>query len=164
MPPACTAQASIVEAQLEEILASAEFRRSERMCRFLRLVTREALAGNGDSLKEYRIGTEVFDKEGTFDPRVDPIVRNEARRLRRKLETYYLTEGKSAAIRIELPKGTYKPIFTTGIPPIEASNPRRERRILIAAGGVAVVLSCWWAVSAPNQYIHASKLVATNNT
>ncbi|HEY2018472.1 MAG TPA: hypothetical protein VGH38_33430 [Bryobacteraceae bacterium] len=164
VPPAGTARGSMVEAHLAEILASLEFRRSERMCRFLRLVTQEALAGNGESLKEYRIGTEVFDKEQTFDPRIDPIVRNEARRLRRKLETYYLTEGKSAAIRIELPKGTYKPIFTAGVPPVEAAKPVRERRIPIAAGTLGAILICWWAMSATSRYIHISKLVATNHT
>src|SRR5262245_53922124 len=118
MSDAGTPSPSLVEAQLEHILSSAEFRRSERMCRFLRLVTREALNGNGATLKEYRIGTEVFDKDDSFDPRLDPIVRNEARRLRRKLETYYLTEGKTAPLQVELPKGAYAPIFTARAPQI----------------------------------------------
>lgn len=44
-----------VEAQLERILASTEFRKSMRMCRFLRLVTQEALLGKSDLCAGRRI-------------------------------------------------------------------------------------------------------------
>jgi hypothetical protein len=53
--------AQAVTGQLERILSSTEFRRSERVCRFLRLITEEALNGSDATLKEYRIGVEVFD-------------------------------------------------------------------------------------------------------
>jgi hypothetical protein len=33
-------------------------------------------------LKEYRMGVEVFDRDSSFDPRLDPLVRMAARRLR----------------------------------------------------------------------------------
>lgn len=149
MSDAGTPSPSIVESQLEHILSSAEFHRSERMCRFLRLVIRETLNGNGATLKEYRIGTEVFDKDDSFDPRLDPIVRNEARRLRRKLEIYYLTEGKTAPLLIELPKGAYSPVFTARAPRIGsaavlgASATQRVRLILIIGGSLAAALAGW---------------------
>jgi tetratricopeptide (TPR) repeat protein len=164
-PPVCTPQASDVEAQLAQILASAEFRRSERMCRFLRLVTREALTGNGENLKEYRIGTEVFDKECSFDPRLDPIVRNEARRLRRKLETYYLTEGKTASLRIELPKGTYRPVFTPGVPAARDPKSHRRKRIFVAGGSLAAAAICWWLLpSRPIRSTPTPQSVTSGNT
>jgi hypothetical protein len=42
------------------------------------------MAGEGADIKEYLLGTEVFDRGSTFDPRLDVIVRVEARRLRAK--------------------------------------------------------------------------------
>jgi hypothetical protein len=74
-----------------------------------------------DSLKEQVIGVAVFDKDPvSFDSRIDPIVRNDARRLRRKLEVYYASEGRSDHLRIEIPKGGYAPVFieTAGPEPL----------------------------------------------
>ena len=45
----------------------------------------EAIGGRKNELKEYVIGVQVFGKEESFDPRTDPIVRVQARRLRAKL-------------------------------------------------------------------------------
>lgn len=92
------------------------------MCRFLRFVTERALAGRSSELKEYTIGVEVFDRAGTFDPRIDPIVRVEARRLRTKLARYYETEGRADGLTIQLPKGSYVPQFASGA--VEAPAPR----------------------------------------
>jgi serine/threonine-protein kinase len=80
------------------------------MTRFLRFTVEQALAGRGEELKEYRIGLEVFDKDASFDPRIDPIVRVEARRLRSKLKRYYETEGKDEPVRVEYPTGSYVPV------------------------------------------------------
>jgi hypothetical protein len=83
-----------IRAQLERILSSEVFSRSGRLVRFLRFSVEQALSGNGDSLKEQTIGIEVFDRKSDYDPRIDPIVRVEARRLRSKLRTYYLSGGR----------------------------------------------------------------------
>ena len=52
---------------------------------------------------------------------MDPIVRIQAGRLRRSLERYYLLSGKDDPVRIELPKGTYVPVFHSMARPEEAS-------------------------------------------
>jgi serine/threonine-protein kinase len=100
-----------VRRQLDKLLASRWFARSERMCRFLRFAVDRTLAGTVDDLKEYLVGVEVFDRGADYDPRVDPIVRVEARRLRAKLEAYYASAGKEDAVRIEFPKGAYAATF-----------------------------------------------------
>lgn len=100
-----------VRAQLRRILASPEFAASDRMCRFLRLAVTETLEGRSDDLKEYRFGVEVFDRQPSFDPGADPIVRVEARRLRAKLAKYYGSAGRYDDIVVELPKGGYVPSF-----------------------------------------------------
>ncbi|HEX6974313.1 MAG TPA: hypothetical protein VF147_07930, partial [Vicinamibacterales bacterium] len=95
---------------LDRILESATFRQVDRLKRFLKFIVTEAIEGRGDQLKEYVIGVQVFDKEASFDPRADPIVRVQARRLRARLARYYRDEGVSDAIVIDLPKGGYAPL------------------------------------------------------
>lgn len=71
----------------------------------------ETLAGRADRLKEYSLGAEVFGRGAEFDPRMDPIVRVQARNLRARLVQYYAGPGDSDPILIELPKRTYVPVF-----------------------------------------------------
>ncbi len=99
--------------QLDRMLASGTFRQVGRLKRFLSFIVLETLLGRGDQLKEYVIGVQVFDKDSSFDPRADPIVRVQARRLRARLVRYYREEGAADAIVIELPKGGYTPVFKT---------------------------------------------------
>ena len=82
-----------VRRQLDKLLASDWFAQSGRMCRFLRFAVERTLAGTADEIKEYLVGVEVFDRGVSYDPRVDPIVRVEARRLRAKLDAYYASVG-----------------------------------------------------------------------
>lgn len=105
-----------IREHLEKVLTSPGFQNSERLCRFLRFVVDAKLRGEQDRVKEYLIGNEVFDRGEGYDPRLDPIVRVEARRLRKKLETYYAGPGAGDAIRFDLPKGAYVPeILEPGI-------------------------------------------------
>lgn len=105
------APAQAVRDQLVKILSSSVFSDSQRMTRFLRFAVEETLNGNASRLKEIVIGTEVFDRHAAYDPRLDPIVRVEARRLRAKLRSYYDSTGELDPVVIELPKGRYAPVF-----------------------------------------------------
>ena len=113
--------ADAVREELARVVRSKAFRQGERLQRFLHFVTEEALAGRGDQLKEYPIGVDVFGKDTSFDPRMDPIVRVQARRLRMRLQTYYREEGQASELVIEMPKGGYAPTFRT----VEAKADRR---------------------------------------
>ncbi|MEE8251895.1 MAG: tetratricopeptide repeat protein [Gemmatimonadales bacterium] len=109
LPDGVTAET--VRNQLANILASESFSRSDRSSRFLRFIVEHVLDGRTEPLKEYVIGVEVFDKDESFDPRVDAIVRVEAGRLRTKIKEYYGEEGRSHPVRIELAKRGYVPVF-----------------------------------------------------
>ena len=100
-----------IEAALERILASPEWSQSFRMAQFLRYVVEQTLAGAGGQLKETVIGVGVFGRDNGYDPKIDPVVRVEARRLRLKLQEYYAGSGAGDMVRIDLPKGTYQPRF-----------------------------------------------------
>lgn len=120
-----------VRAQVARILASEAFNRSPRMQRFLEFVVEETLEGRDGQLGEYAIGTAVFDRGEDFEPAVDPIVRNDARRLRIKLLEYYRSESGSVdPIWIDIPKGGYVPVFRTVPPPPEPSTPSKAPRRL----------------------------------
>jgi adenylate cyclase len=101
----------LVQIELERIIASSAFDASLRNRAFLRFVVEETLAGRGDRIKAYTIGTSVFGRDEAFDPQSDPIVRIEASRLRRSLERYYLMTGQDDPIRIDIPKWGYVPSF-----------------------------------------------------
>jgi hypothetical protein len=88
----------------------------------LRYVVERTLEGRTDELKEYALGVDVFGRGASFDPRVDTIVRVQARRLRSKLEGYYNIEGRMDPLLIEIPKGRYIISFRQ-LPPPVASPP-----------------------------------------
>jgi len=100
-----------IRQQLRRILGSKSFRQVDRLQSFLSFIVEEMLAGRGDKLKEFVIGVEVFGKEASFDPRMDPLVRVQARRLRSRLVRYYREEGQNDEIIVDLPKGGYEPVF-----------------------------------------------------
>lgn len=100
-----------IRCQLAHILGSAAFRRSDRLRRFLEFTVEQTLSGHSGELKEYLLGLEVFSRKQSFDPRMDPIVRVEAGRLRLRLKEYYETEGQRDEVAIELPKGRYVSVF-----------------------------------------------------
>ena len=100
-----------IRAALARVTASSGFAGAERMRRFILFIAEKTLGGEGETLKEYRIGADVFDRGPNFDPRTDTIVRVEARRLRKKLQEYYERAGRLDPVLITLPKGSYVPAF-----------------------------------------------------
>ncbi len=141
---------SILE-QLERILSSPAFVSAQRLSRFLRYAVDQFIQGHGDELKEYSLGVAVFDKEESFDPRTDPIVRVEAGRLRTKLREYYAEAGRSDTIIIDLPKGSYLPQVRKRCAAVregsEAQNrpgPNLWRTAAIALALVLTVVAFLW--------------------
>jgi TolB-like protein len=98
-----------VHAELARVLSNPHFQASEKRRAFLRYIIEETLAGRADRLKGYSIAVSVFGRDETFDYQADPVVRLEARRLRRDLDSYYVEAGRHDAIRISIPKGSYVP-------------------------------------------------------
>jgi tetratricopeptide (TPR) repeat protein len=148
-----------VRAQLQRILAEPTFLRSERLSRFLAFVVNATLKGEQNGLKEYQLGVEVCDRGKSYDPRTDPVVRVEARRLRSALESYYANGGRDDSIIISLPKGGYVSSFTR-----RDTNPVKQKSrsarskwasavsavvLVVAAGAVAF----WHFHSQPSPHL-----------
>ena len=115
------------------MLASPHFDASERNRDFLTYVVETTLAGHADRIKAYTIATEVFGRGPKFDPQLDSIVRIEAGRLRRSLERYYLTDGRTSRLRIDIPRGGYAPNFVSAEPAVLSQCPAGPPRILVTA-------------------------------
>jgi len=111
-----------INEQLERILNTPPLVSSPSLSRFLRYVVEETAAGRGAAIKEYTLGLNVFDRGDEFNPRLDPIVRVQARNLRARLDKYYETSGINDPIRIMVPKGTYVPVFHFRAPQTVSEN------------------------------------------
>jgi adenylate cyclase len=145
-----------IRAELGRVLASDGFANAERMSKFLGYVVERSLAGEGEQIKEYAIGIDVFGRDANYDPRLDSIVRVEARRLRSKVEEYYAGPGHANDVIIQLRRGSYVPAFERrshaaavvpdDAPALVASNRPRPSRLglaLLAAGLMIVTLAAW---------------------
>jgi serine/threonine-protein kinase len=141
------------------------------MCRFLGLVVTEMLEGRSNDLKEYRLGLEVFDRQESFDPGADPIVRVEARRLRAKLAKYYGSDGRYDDIVVELPKGGYVPSFRRREPASAESSVPAVKRIAVlpfvdlsgAVGGTCLADGLTWELIHGLTRIENLSVVAWNS-
>ena len=124
MTPNGGPSAEEIGAALAALLASKELGGSARLRRFLSFVVEKSLVGEASDLKEYTIALAVFDRESSFNPATNTIVRVEARRLRQLLAAYYHGSGREQPVVIELPKGSYIPAFHRRVP--EAAAPAQD--------------------------------------
>jgi hypothetical protein len=133
-------------AQLDRILSTPLFQHSKRYPAFLRHVVEQTLAGTSDELKERTLGIAVFRRSPEYDTSADPVVRNTASEVRKRLEEYYSDPSRAQELRISLPAGTYVPEFrlpvTAVLPPaqpIAALPTGWHRWATWRAGAVALV-------------------------
>jgi tetratricopeptide (TPR) repeat protein len=124
--------AAAVRDALAQLEASRSFRGAARHRSLLRHLVTRLLAGDTAALKESVVAVQVFGRPpGSFDPVRDTIVRVEARRLRARLAAYHAGEGRGAALRIELPVGSYVPLLVmAGRLPSGAEATRRARDLV----------------------------------
>lgn len=134
-PESLALPAEQIELALARIEQSAAFRSSPRHRALLRHLVMRALEDEHAALKESVIAVEVFGRPAaSFDPKLDTIVRVEARRLRARLSTYYRTDGRDTPIRIELPVGSYVPLIALREPTELAPAATRRARDLVERG------------------------------
>lgn len=131
-----------IRVQLSHILKSEGFVRAQRMRRFLGFIVEETLAGRSGQLCEYTIGISVFGRDESFEPGLDPIVRNDARRLRQKLFEYYQQARRKGGddVVIDMPKGSYVPVFKRGT---QNSGARHEYRLTITLTRISDGAEIW---------------------
>jgi tetratricopeptide (TPR) repeat protein len=100
-----------VLAELQTLKKSKLFERKKQISNFLEYIVKETLENRGDQITQYRIAIHALGKPKDFNPNDNPSVRMEASRLRKLLTQYYLVEGENNRYKINLPLGSYIPIF-----------------------------------------------------
>lgn len=103
--------AEALRTYLDRLLTHPGWGGSPRRSAFLRHIACETIAGHGARLKGAAIAVEVFGSRPGSDTQADAIVRVEARRLRRDLDSYYVGPGREDPIRLRIPKGGYRVEF-----------------------------------------------------
>ncbi len=157
---------------VQRVAASTAFQKSHRQRDFLLYVCERALRNPGSIVHEQELGRAVFGKSLDFDGSQDTLVRVQASQLRKRLQQYFSSEGSAEPTIIEIPKGSYMPVFrqrafetplpetsvesgsSTLLPPkIESAKTRPGK--LLALGCLTLILSvlCIWLWKA-NHELH----------
>jgi hypothetical protein len=97
--------------EVQRVLHSAQFRRAPKLQRFLSLICEYHFTNRSRDISEFLIATEAFGKGAAFDPSQDSLVRVQAREARRRLREYYQDEGKDSQLILDIPIGSYAPVF-----------------------------------------------------
>jgi hypothetical protein len=154
--------------ELDCVLKSATFARSEQLRSFLLYVCRMEMDGRAGDLNEYLVGVEALGRPASYSPAEDSSVRSRAWELRQKLLKLYGTERRDSPLRIDLPRGGYTPQYlvcapgtddevhvqheialperhgelTYPFPPLTRTSPRSSRRAALIGifSGLAVAL------------------------
>lgn len=158
---------------VQRVAASAAFQKSHRLRDFLLYVCERALRNPGSIVHEQELGRAVFGKSLDFDGSQDTLVRVQASQLRKRLQQYFSSEGSAEPTIIEIPKGSYMPVFrqrafeaplpetnvdagsSTLLPPKIESAKTKPGKLLVALGCLTLVLSvlCVWLWKA-NHELH----------
>jgi hypothetical protein len=137
----------------QRILDSEGLRRSGRLRELLAYLLKRAAESPDGPIREQDIGREVYGRRPDYDTGHDTIVRVQVAQLRKKLERYYETEGRSDPLILTIPRGRYLPMWQPRLEEVAAAplspvgEPAGRRAwvvgalcaLLLAAIGIAAV-------------------------
>lgn len=161
--------------QVDRILVSRCFSSSETVRNMLRYLAAKTEESPGQHPKEHDIAVTLLGRGSDYDPRIDPVVRVQTTRLRAKLAEYYISEGATDPVYIEIPKGSYMvssswrhgvaeelepvadpaPALQTPPPPPLPSHRRRLLPYLIAATLLLAASIAWSLRPTPDAALHS---------
>jgi len=108
---------------LDKVINSAEFKNSKTNQRLL--VYLYKYIDSDEIPREIDIAIDIFNKDKTYNPNIDSLVRSHMYALRKKLEKYYLTHGVNDEIRFVIPKGRYE--LQTTVHKTQHASPYRSK-------------------------------------
>ncbi len=126
---------------VQHVVSGQTFAKAARLSQFLLYVCERAILGRLDEVSEQQVGIHVFGRPADYNSNEDNIVRTHARLLRRKLDEYYLAEGKDEPLRILIPKGGYVPVFEA-VPEPVAPGREPEAAHWLSRWKMAAVVVC----------------------
>jgi hypothetical protein len=146
--------------ELESVLKSQVLLRSPSVLKIAEYIARTYLDGDAGEIKEYNIAVDALGKPVEFDPKRDSIVRVEVHRLRKKIDTFYKTEGADHKLRVVIDPGKYVPRFeAVTLPVAEQVGVEIPAAIVVVDKAMEVPLAIepvgkrgkfsWWTWLAP---------------
>jgi hypothetical protein len=142
----CHPEEAQCRALAQRITGSKDFIRASRLREFLLYAVDRKLTGHPEELTEAIIGHRVFGRSPSYNTGEDSIVRTEARILRQRLEAYFANAGQAEPVILEIPKGSYVPVFRYREAPVENPAPSQAsaktwtRPAILALAGTLLIL------------------------
>jgi hypothetical protein len=124
---------------VERVAASSAFGKSNRLREVFLFLCRRELSDPNGAVREQDIGIEVFNRQPDYDTAQDAIVRVQVSQLRKRLEQYFASEGQDEPVLIEIPKGTYTPVFRPR--PRESTEGTHRVRLFSALAAAVILLA-----------------------
>ncbi len=115
-------------ALLDRVSRSPQLRRASRLRELLLYIGKQSIELGKTELHEQEIGTAVFGRPPHYDTSQDNIVRVNATELRKRLESYFATDGTDEIWVLEIPRGGYCPVFSRRKVPVPASGESELQR------------------------------------
>lgn len=141
-------------ALLERIAESSQLKRATRLRELLFYLGQHALESDNEHIREQQIGCAVFGRPESYDTNVDNIVRASVSDLRKRIETYFASEGVDETLIVDIPRGNYVPVFrcntslSESVPTTPTTSSTAKRRWLLGGAlAVTFILGCvlgWW--------------------
>ena len=108
---------------IQRVSASIALKNSPRLLQLFHYLCERGLSAPGEFISEHQVGVEVFGRKPGYNSDGDTIVRTQISQLRKRLLQYFLSEGSEEPIVIEIPVGSYLPVFQ---PRKEQPKPHKE--------------------------------------
>lgn len=131
---------------VERVASGPAFGRSSRLRELFLFLCSRKPTDPESAIREHEIGVAVFGRHTDYDTAQDAIVRVQVSQLRKRLEQYFASEGRDEPVVIQIPKGTYTPVFrareTDCTPELlrPRSSPRRLRIAMLSVASLTGVL------------------------
>jgi hypothetical protein len=136
---------------VQRISSSTALKNSPRLLQLFRYLCERALTAPGEFISEQQIGVEVFGREPGYNSDGDTIVRTQVSHLRKKLLQYFLSDGTEEPITVEIPIGSYVPLFQPRKEPARSQKGNVNGDVAAAPGKApsrAVARGVWIAIAA----------------
>jgi len=96
---------------LYRVAATPNFLKAKRLRELLLYIGERSLRDPHCVLHEQEIGVDVLGRAPDYDTSHDTLVRVQVSQLRKKLQEHFSGEGRNEPLVIEIPKGSYLPVF-----------------------------------------------------
>ena len=110
---------------VERLASSSYLNRSARLHDMFVYLCERVLDHSAEVIHEHEVGHKVFGRSPDYDTNADNIVRVHASMLRKRIEQYFVNEGREEPVVIDIPRGNYAPVFRKrAVVPLTGSVPQ----------------------------------------